>query len=352
MTASQQIFLLSNRKGHKKLKTKHLLALTVATALIPWVANVSAQETQIFTSGSHVTAWDPIFPDAAYVNWQSTVCTTQPAIDLDAAWSNPHAAFDFGLNGHVWQPGAGLSASWINAWSDINSRGPGGHNWTRYETQVDGNGDFVLNLLADNCSWIYLDDQLVGYQGPTSYAQTYPVTLDGPATLTFVIFDGGGLAGGMFQLETNVNTVFPDTDGDGLTDPEEVLYNTDPNNWDSDGDGVSDGDEVDAGTDPTVFDEPQITDSDNDGLLDDVDACVNSILSATVLVKDVDSGVANTTNAMGCNIADLLDSACSGDFKNHGQFVSCVTHAATELRKAGIISNNERSALVKAAAKK
>lgn len=329
------------------MKKKYLLALTVATALIPWAGNVSAEETQIYTSGSHVTAWDPILPATAYENWPSTACTTQPAIGLDAAWSNPHPAFDFGLNAHPWQPGAGLSASWINAWSDLNSRGPSGHNWTRYETQVDGNGDFVLDLLADNCSWIYLDDQLVGYQGPTSVAQTYPVTLDGPATLTFVIFDGGGLAGGMFQLETNVDTVFADTDEDGLTDPEEILYNTDPNNPDSDGDGVSDGDEVAQGSDPAVF---TVFDSDDDGITDNNDACVNSILSATVLINGVDSGVANTTNATGCNIADLLDSACTGDFKNHGQFVSCITHAATELRKAGIISNNERSALVKAAA--
>jgi hypothetical protein len=98
--------------------------------------------------------------------------------------------------------------------------------------------------------------------------------------------------------------------------------------------------------------EPVIVDSDDDGLADADDACVNSILSATVAINDVDSGVANTINATGCSIADLLDSACSGDFKNHGQFVSCITHAATELRKAGIINNSERSALVKAAAKK
>ncbi|NVJ19810.1 OmpA family protein [Myxococcus sp. AM011] len=54
-----------------------------------------------------------------------------------------------------------------------------------------------------------------------------------------------------------------DTDGDGLTDTEEIAIGTDPNNPDTDGDGVSDGIEVEVGgTDPLD------DDSDDDGLLD------------------------------------------------------------------------------------
>lgn len=334
------------------MKTSQILGLMAAAALLPCSLGLSAQTTtQIYTSGPGVTAYDPITPASAYPdNWPTTVCTTQPAVGLDAAWTNPHPAYDFGTRAHPWQPG-GLSASWINAWSTMNSVGPSGHNWTRYEMPVDGNGDFVLNLLADNCSWIYLDDQLVGFQGSVTTPAAYPVTLDGPATLTFIIFDGGGLAGGMFQLETNVNTVFTDTDEDGLTDVEEVLYGTDKNNPDTDGDTVNDGDEVDAGTDPTVFNEP-VVDSDNDGVLDDVDACVNSILATTVVINMNNSGVTDRVDALGCSIADNLDIACSGDFSNHGQFVSCVAHTANDLRKSGVISNKESSALVKAAAQK
>jgi len=48
----------------------------------------------------------------------------------------------------------------------------------------------------------------------------------------------------------NVNAV-PDTDGDGLSDAQEVSLGTDPNNPDSDGDGFDDGAEVGAGSDPT-----------------------------------------------------------------------------------------------------
>tara|TARA_R110002072_G_scaffold1409_4_gene11964 strand:- start:9531 stop:10940 length:1410 start_codon:yes stop_codon:yes gene_type:complete len=56
-----------------------------------------------------------------------------------------------------------------------------------------------------------------------------------------------------------------DTDGDGLTDDEEVELGTDPGNPDSDNDGLNDGDEVVSGTDPFNGD------SDQDGVLDGAD---------------------------------------------------------------------------------
>jgi hypothetical protein len=64
-----------------------------------------------------------------------------------------------------------------------------------------------------------------------------------------------------------------DTDGDGLTDGEEVhVRGTDPLIADTDGDGVRDGDEVAAGTDPARA----AGDTDGDGLNDDAEAFAGS----------------------------------------------------------------------------
>lgn len=237
------------------------LTLTAAVCLGVLIAAPLAQaQTNVFTSNANVQTWDPILPSQAYDgSWPTTVCTPVPAVGPNANWQNPHNATSFGTNAHPWQSGAGFTAEWINAWGTLDSQGPGGHNWSKYSTQVSGNGSFVLNLLADNCSWVYLDGALVGFQDSTLQPRTYPVSLSGTHTLEFIIFDGGGLAGGMFRLETNTGTVFPDTDNDGLTDPQEHLYGTDRLNPDSDGDGVNDGAEVAAGTNPLANDTPADT---------------------------------------------------------------------------------------------
>ena len=64
-------------------------------------------------------------------------------------------------------------------------------------------------------------------------------------------------------LITGSDVVDTDTDGDGVTDEQELqTYNTDPNNADTDEDSLDDGREIELNTDPTV------PDTDDDGLLD------------------------------------------------------------------------------------
>ncbi|HEX7104951.1 MAG TPA: DUF642 domain-containing protein [Acidothermaceae bacterium] len=165
----------------------------------PMLDAVQVQTPSVFTSGSNVQTWDPIFPAAADPTWPTTSCTMQPAVGLNAAWQNPHNAFV--VPGHPWA-NSYFQAPWINAWNSLPSQGPAGQSYTKYQTTVAGNGTFVIQLLADNCSWVYLDNSLVGVQNTNLDAHSYNVTLNGTSTLTFIIFDGGGAAGGKFRLET------------------------------------------------------------------------------------------------------------------------------------------------------
>jgi hypothetical protein len=90
---------------------------------------------------------------------------------------------------------------------------------------------------------------------PTSGVYIRANDTDGPSTPSAVtIVDGRPLHGlpktatsGGFVINWGTDT--DDTDGDGLTDAEELtFYPTDPLNADSDGDGVSDGQEVSSAT--------------------------------------------------------------------------------------------------------
>jgi outer membrane protein OmpA-like peptidoglycan-associated protein len=76
--------------------------------------------------------------------------------------------------------------------------------------------------------------------------------------------DGDGLTDGEEVKRYRTNPLRPDTDGDGIPDGEEVnKYKTDPTKFDTDGDGLSDGDEV-----FKYKTDPLRADTDGDGLSD------------------------------------------------------------------------------------
>jgi hypothetical protein len=78
--------------------------------------------------------------------------------------------------------------------------------------------------------------------------------------------DGDGLTDGDEVIWAGTDPLNEDTDGDGLTDQEELLtYNSDPNNPDSDGDGAPDEWEIETYGN---FDSDGSADKDGDGLSD------------------------------------------------------------------------------------
>lgn len=187
--------------------------------------------TVVYASGiSPVIAYDPIFP-AAPVHPDSLESKPIPTVGYDdPRWVNPRPATAFPVGSHPWEFIApyDFAAQWINAWSNMDSAGhglPGNSNWgrwdwntwsynysiyqswTKYSTTITGSGSFVLQFLADNASWIYINGELIGYQDynwGTNGTGRYTINLtgDGPHELSFIIWDGGGLAGGKFRLET------------------------------------------------------------------------------------------------------------------------------------------------------
>ncbi|MEQ8273996.1 MAG: DUF4215 domain-containing protein [Deltaproteobacteria bacterium] len=100
----------------------------------------------------------------------------------------------------------------------------------------------------------------------------------------------------------SVCTMVVDSDGDGLSDDQEVALGTDPTDADTDGDGIDDGDEIAAGTNPTDADsdddgiadgeeivagldgfvtDPLDPDTDGDGVLDGVETSAPAVASGT-----------------------------------------------------------------------
>lgn len=90
-------------------------------------------------------------------------------------------------------------------------------------------------------------------------------------------------------------------------------------------------------------------DTDGDGVPDDVDACVNSDQSPTVVIGGIDSGVTNVLFDDGCTIADLI-AALAADVATHGDFVSAVANLLNTLKTDGVLTGKEKGAIQSAAA--
>jgi hypothetical protein len=89
--------------------------------------------------------------------------------------------------------------------------------------------------------------------------------------------------------------------------------------------------------------------SDGDGVPDGRDSCIGSDTNVNVVIDGCNSGVANTTFTNGCRISDEIGKIAAGA-KNHGQFVSGVSHYLNSLKKAGVINGSQKGAIQSCAA--
>ncbi|MCK4355242.1 hypothetical protein KAW43_02785 [Candidatus Parcubacteria bacterium] len=91
--------------------------------------------------------------------------------------------------------------------------------------------------------------------------------------------DGDGLSDGDEMSEYHTNPTEKDTDNDGLTDYQEIkIYHTNPQKPDTDGDGILDGKEIRSGSNALSGDR------DKDGLLDEIEKKIGTNINK----KDTD----------------------------------------------------------------
>lgn len=160
-----------------------------------------------------------------------------------------------------------------------------------FQVELKYNGDFVFRYDLSRVTNEQLTNILIGAtNGGKGYG--VPVAFTNLSSLAFC----------RVSEEDRVNI---DVDGDGLTTEDEIfVYGTDPHLADTDGDGVSDGDEVARGTNPAT------RDSDGDGL---VDASDPEPLVTTPLDDNDADGIADAYEEHWFGATNLIDDATTRD---------------------------------------
>ena len=172
-----------------------------------------------------------------------------------------------------------------------------------------GTSTFQLTNTSNNTVY---DLQILGF-----------VDVVNPTPVSELISQEGGTSSAVLQAVLREHCV--DTDNDGVCDENDNCVTT-PNNDQADSDNDGAGDACD--TCPLDAD----NDIDQDGVCGDVDNCPS---------------LPNPDQTQGC-VSALCP--CNAPWKNHGEYVSCVAHATTDLVKAGQMTHAERSLIVSTAA--
>lgn len=156
-----------------------------------------------------------------------------------------------------------------------------------------------------------------------------------------------------------------DGDGDGVLDvndncPLDGNPDQGDSDWDSEGDVCDTDDDGDGDADtadncPVIANADQ-ADADRDGQGDacDGDDDGDSVADASDLCPGTPMSVAYDAN--GCSGTQFVDLTCNpggtcSTHRNHGQYVSCVTRAASAAAKAGLLTSAEKASITRTAAR-
>lgn len=91
-------------------------------------------------------------------------------------------------------------------------------------------------------------------------------------------------------------------------------------------------------------------DADGDGFADDEDCNANSIVTPTIVLGGIDTGVANVVFPGGCTSADQI-AAIKAGAGNHGAYVSGVAALTNTWKDASLITGRQKGAVQSAAAR-
>jgi hypothetical protein len=147
--------------------------------------------------------------------------------------------------------------------------------------------------------------------------------------------DGDGVCGDIDNCPIISNSSQSDTDGDLVGDS----CDADDDNNDGIDDAYPDNCPLVPNNDQSDFDldgqgDACDLDIDNDQVVDANDSCLNTALGSVVAGN-------------GCSIAQICPD--SNDWKNHGAYVKCVAHTAEDFVNNGLISEEEKDAVVSVA---
>lgn len=289
--------------------------------------------------------------------------------DFDGGWG-----YDWTLTGdgtRILQPG--WTSGRVRQVSDMSvlaSPAIAGTNFYYGSAASGQDGTFVLSggdlsgynspgrgllLVGDEATLTFRSRLVLGPSNSTVILRgsPYQVTAAGPADR-----DGDGTPDDQDAFPDDAAET-ADGDADGVGDVGDncaTVANANQANYDGDGQGDAcdaddDNDDLADASDPL----PTNRDSDGDGILDGADPYVQSDHSPTVTLNGVSTSVANRVISPGTTLADEISASsarCAATAKNHGAYVSCMSHAFNTLRSAGTITGAEKGRLQSAIAKK